>query len=195
MNDYLAKADMAHELSAYDTKASRTRGQSLWRVLDQAGRDDATAKQEWMRAMRALGGSRRFHSGHLAVKLDITPLSEWEDEDTSDEVQEVEGEAQERTRRISYPLRLHIKATSSKRPALAMILRAARSGSTSQVLRMVEALASEVDRRDISKRMQSFWDWGDDWVDKILLKAATQPLKGIEVDAYLIAKSGRLCNA
>lgn len=73
--------------------------------------------------------------------------------------------------RITYPLRDHLKAThpDSKRPALAMILRAASDGD--KVHQMVNALCTEIDRRDQgnpTSGLPSFWDWPDDYFYSIL---------------------------
>lgn len=75
--------------------------------------------------------------------------------------------------RITYPLRDHLKATrpDSNRPGLALILRAARDGNADKVHRMVKALCDDIGRNDLlrhSTAPPSFWDWPDDYFEKII---------------------------
>lgn len=134
--DYVAKASAAHELTSQNSKVARTKGRSLSQLLDAAARGDQLAGVQWQRAIVALDGANRFHSGALARKLGIVPPSEWEDEEADAPLPVLEV--------IEYNLDDHLMATSTAtgRPGLAMILRAARSGKAS-VLSMVQTLCGE----------------------------------------------------
>lgn len=171
MADYLAKQDIAHEMANHNTKASRNKGRTLGQLLDLAGRGDKQASAEWIRAIGALQGRARFHAGDIAKKLGIPNCTEWEDVERQEEVAERNADMPPPTR-ITYPLRDHLKATrpDSKRPALAMILRAARTGEAESVQRMVRALCDDVDRVDLLRNANeppSFWDWPDDYFDRL----------------------------
>lgn len=137
---YVAKDSAAHELTSQNSKAGRTKGRSLSQLLDAAARGDQLAGVQWQRAVVAMDGANRFHSGALARKLGIEPPSKWEDEKLGDKPEVLEV--------IEYSLDDHIMATSvaTGRPGLAMILRAARSGKAS-VLSMVDALCGEVRKK------------------------------------------------
>lgn len=127
MADYLAKHDLAHEMSSHDTKQARKKGLSLVQLLDRAARGDKKSSAEWLRAIEALQGHRRFHAGDIASKLDIPTCSEWEDEEHQAELIEHNANAPEPVK-ITYPLRDHLRATAIDHPrfGLALILRAAR---------------------------------------------------------------------
>jgi len=91
--------------------------------------------------------------------------------------------------RITYPLRDHLKATrpDGQRPALAMILRSARSGDASKVHQMVKALCDDMDLRHnagMKGHFMSFWEWPDDYFDMIVnqyefCKPASPPVLNI----------------
>lgn len=174
--DYLAKHDIAHEMANQNTKAARNKGRTLGQLLDLAGKGDKQASAEWLRAIKALQGRSRFHAGDIAKKLGIPNCTEWEDVERQEEMSERNADMPPPTR-ITYPLRDHLKATrpDSNRPALAMILRAAREGNADKVHRMVKALCDEVERSDLLRPIacpQSFWDWHDDHFQKIIEDAA-----------------------
>ena len=142
------------------------------RVLDRAGRGDTKASAEWLRAIEALQGRSRFHAGDIAKKLGITTCTSWADEERQEEREALSADAPEPVR-ITYPMRDHLTATrtDSPRPGLAMILRAARDGDTAKVLQMVAALCAEARARDRltpSDLPCSFWDWPDDFFERLL---------------------------
>lgn len=170
MADYLAKQELAHEMSNHDTKKARRKGLLLGQLLDRASRGDTKASAEWLRAIEALQGRSRFHAGDLAKKLGIPNCTDWEDEERQEERAEAIADMPEPVR-ITYPLRDHLKATrpDSPRPGLAMILRAAREADADKVHSMVKALCKDVDKQ--TKGMSgncppSFWDWPDDYFDQ-----------------------------
>lgn len=171
--DYLAKQDISHEMANQNTKASRSKGRTLGQLLDLAGKGDKQASAEWIRAIDALQGRSRFHAGDIAKKLEIPTCTEWDDIERQKEKDEHNADMPPPIR-ITYPLRDHLKATrpDSKRPALAMILRAARTGETENVQRMVRALCYEIGQNDLFRpntAPPSFWDWPDDYFNKLLL--------------------------
>lgn len=170
MADYLAKQELAHEMSNHDTKKTRKKGLLLGQLLDRATRGDTKASAEWLRAIDALQGRSRFHAGDLAKKLGIPNCTDWKDEERQEERAELIADLPEPVR-ITYPLRDHLKATlpNSMRPGLAMILRAARGADADKVHRIVKALCKDVDKR--AKQIAgscppSFWDWPDDYFDR-----------------------------
>lgn len=170
MADYLAKQELAHEMSNHDTKKARRKGLLLGQLLDRAARGDSKASAEWLRAIEALHGRSRFHAGDLAKKLGIPNCTDWEDEERQEERTEVVADMPEPVR-ITYPQRDHLKATrpESKRPGLAMILRAARSADAEKVYCMVRALCKDADKRakgTANSAPPSFWDWPDDYFDR-----------------------------
>ena len=146
MADYLAKHDLAHEISSHDTKEARKKGASLSQLLDRAARGDKKSSAEWLRAIEALQGRRRFHAGDIASKLGIPTCSEWEDEEHRTELIEHNANAPEPVK-ITYSLRDHLKATAIDHPrfGLALILRAARGGDAEKVWSMVKKLCDEYD--------------------------------------------------
>lgn len=171
MADYLAKQELAHEMSNHDTKKARKKGLLLGQLLDRAGRGDAKASGEWLRAIEALQGRSRFHAGDIARKLGISTCTAWEDEERQSERESPSADAPEPVR-ITYPMRDHLTATrpDSPRPGLAMVLRAARDGDAAKVLQMVSALCREVRERDLrtpNSAPPSFWDWPDDYFDQL----------------------------
>ena len=85
MADYLAKQELAHEMSNHDTKKARRKGLLLGQLLDRASRGDTKASAEWLRAIEALQGRSRFHAGDLAKKLGIPNCTDWEDEERQEE--------------------------------------------------------------------------------------------------------------
>lgn len=174
MADYLAKQELAHEMSNHDTKKARKKGLLLGQLLDRAARGDTKASAEWLRAIEALQGRSRFHAGDIATKLGIPNCTDWKDEERQEERAELNADMPEPIR-ITYPLRDHLKATrpDSKRPALAMILRAARDGESDKVCRMVNALCAEIDIREMENPTSappSFWDWPDDYFSILIEK-------------------------
>ena len=179
MADYLAKQELAHEMSSHDTKQARKKGLLLGQLLDRSARGDTKASKEWLRAVEALQGRSRFHAGDMAKKLGIPCCTAWTDEERQEERAEANADMPEPVR-ITYPLRDHLKATrpDSNRPALAMILRAARKGDTDRVRRVVAALCSEVDARDRrtpGNSPGSFWDWPDEFFDRFKESTAFLP--------------------
>ena len=177
MAHYLAKQELAHEMSNHDTKKARRKGLLLGQLLDRASRGDTKASAEWLRAIEALQGRSRFHAGDLAKKLGIPNCTDWEDEERQEERTEAIADMPEPVR-ITYPLRDHLKATrpDSPRPGLAMILRAAREADAYKVHSMVKALCKNVDKQ--TKGMSgncppSFWDWPDDYFDQFDSHAVT----------------------
>ena len=179
MADYLAKQEVAHEMSNHDTKKTRRKGLLLGQLLDRAARGDTKASAEWLRAIDALQGRSRFHAGDLAKKLGIPNCTDWEDEERQEERAEAIADLPEPVR-IAYPLRDHLKATrpDSPRPGLAMILRAARGADAGKVHSMVEALCKDVDKR--AKQIPgscppSFWDWPDDYFDQFADECSIEP--------------------
>lgn len=146
MADYLAKHDLAHEMSSHDTKEARKKGLSLVQLLDRAARGDKKSSAEWLRAIEALQGRRRFHAGDIASKLGIPTCSEWEDEEHQAELMEHNANAPEPVK-ITYPLRDHLRATAIDHPrfGLALILRAARGGDAEKVWSIVKKLCDEYD--------------------------------------------------
>ena len=54
MADYLAKQELAHEMSNHDTKKARKRGLLLGQLLDRAARGDAKASAEWLDPSKAM---------------------------------------------------------------------------------------------------------------------------------------------
>ncbi|MDN5502884.1 MAG: hypothetical protein L0H10_03535 [Comamonas sp.] len=170
MADYLAKQELAHEMSNHDTKKARKKGLLLGQLLDRAARGDTKASAEWLRAIEALQGRSRFHAGDIAKKLGIPTCTAWEDEERQEEHAELSADMPEPTR-ITYPMRDHLQATRphSPRPGLAMILRAARGGDAVKVLQVVEALCKEaraLDQRTPRGAPPSFWDWPDGYFDQ-----------------------------
>lgn len=170
MADYLAKQELAHEMSNHDTKRARKKGLLLGQLLDRAARGDAKASAEWLRAIEALQGRSRFHAGDIAKKLGISTCTAWEDEERQAEREILSADAPEPVR-ITYPIRDHLTATrpDSPRPGLAMVLRAARNGDAAKVLQIVAALCREArarDRRTPNSAPPSFWDWPDDYFDQ-----------------------------
>jgi len=166
--DYLAKHDLSHELANQNTKNGRKKGSTLGQLLDKSARGDKKSSAEWLRAIEALQGRARFHAGNLAKKLGIPNCTDWEDEEN---IKEIPIDAPEPVR-IRYSLDKHLKATSpySPRPGLALILRAARTGGHDKVLEMVDALCKEVDKVKLKTANAppiSFWDWDDDYLDRI----------------------------
>lgn len=169
MADYLAKQELAHEMSNHDTKTARKKGLLLGQLLDRSAKGDKKSSAEWLRAIEALQGHSRFHAGDIAKKLGIPNCTDWED-DERQALQQADRANMPQPVYIRYPLRLHLKASrpDSNRPALAMILRAARDGDSLKVRRMVDALCAEVDRRERSTNsaVPSFWDWPEDYFDR-----------------------------
>ena len=150
--DYLAKHDLAHEMSSHDTKTAREKGLSLSQLLDRAARGDKKSSAEWLRAIEALQGRRRFHAGDIASKLGITTCSEWEDEEHQAELMEHNANAPEPVK-ITYSLRDHLRATAIDHPrfGLALILRAARGGDAEKVWSIVKKLCDEYDAFRLSQ--------------------------------------------
>lgn len=179
MADYLAKQELAHEMSNHDTKTARKKGLLLGQLLDRSARGDAKASAEWLRAIEALQGRSRFHAGDIAKKLGIPSCTAWEDEERQEVLAQASADAPEPAR-IAYPMRDHLKATrpDSPRPGLALILRAARNGDAVKVLQMVDALCREAavrGRRTPGSAPLSFWDWPDDYFDRLLaVRGGTQ---------------------
>ena len=179
MADYLAKQELAHEMSSHDTKQARKKGLLLGQLLDRAGRGDNKASNEWLRAIEALQGRSRFHAGDMAKKLGIPCCTAWTDEERQEERAEANADMPEPVR-ITYPLRDHLKATrpDSTRPALAMILRAARNWDADKVRQIVAALCREADARD--RKIQggspgSFWDWPVEFFDRFKEENEIEP--------------------
>lgn len=140
----------AFELAAYDAK-TKGHTKTLFELLDQSAKGDEQAGQDYVRACIALQGRARWNIGGLAKKLDIAAPSAWK--------RPAEGQAADSKPApamvIAYPIGDHLVATApeQERPALAMILRAARQelrrpGSTT---RMVNALCTEVVNRKIDE--------------------------------------------
>ena len=175
MADYLAKQELAHEMSNHDTKTARKKGLLLGQLLDRAGRGDTKASAEWLRAIEALQGRSRFHAGDIAKKLGIATCTSWTDEERQEDRETLSADAPEPVR-IIYPMRDHLTATraDSPRPGLAMILRAARDGDAAKVLQTVAALCAEATARDRLRPNNaplSFWDWPDDFFELIAAEA------------------------
>lgn len=183
MADYLAKQELAHEMSSHDTKQTRKKGLLLGQLLDRAARGDTKSSAEWLRAIEALQGRSRFHAGDMAKKLGIPCCTSWKDEERQEERAEANADMPEPVR-ITYPMRDHLKATrpDSKRPALAMILRAARGWDADKVRQIVAALCKEVDERDRQtpgSSPGSFWDWPDDFFDQLGVESGIEPESAI----------------
>lgn len=179
MADYLAKQELSHEMSNHDTKKARKKGLLLGQLLDRAARGDTKASAEWLRAIYALQGRSRCHAGDIAKKLGIPNCTDWKDEDRQEESAEANVDMPEPVR-ITYLLREHLKATrpDSKRPALAMILRAARGSDADKVRQIVAALCKEVDARDVrtpGNSPGSFWDWPDEFFDRFKESSVSSP--------------------
>jgi hypothetical protein len=203
LDTYLAKISAAHEVAAQSTKKAKKKGRSLGQLLDAAAHSrDETAGAEWLRAIEALGRSRRFHAGSMPEKLGIPTPSEWDDEERIrlEELAVTEAENASEPVPVStfiqYAIDDHIKATHPGlgRPGLAMILRAAKRGGEPSVLLMVAALCARYD-----EKMKPFWmRCGDSFEDAepwavepdIIKKARAGPLSFEEVAEYLRVKRG-----
>ena len=145
MGEYFSSL-LAHEMSSHDTKEARKKGLSLVQLLDRAARGDKKSSAEWLRAIEALQGRRRFHAGDISSKLGIPTCSEWEDEEHQAELMEHNANAPEPVK-ITYSLRDHLRATAIDHPRFgsALILRAARGGDAEKVWSMVKKLCDEYD--------------------------------------------------
>lgn len=139
----------AFELAAYDTK-TKGHTKTLFELLDASIQGDDQAGKDYVRACIALQGRARWNIGGLAKKLGIAAPSAWK---RPEGVGAAEKPAPAML--IEYPIEDHLVATApeQERPALAMILRAARQelrrpGSTT---RMVKALCAEVVNKKIDE--------------------------------------------
>lgn len=147
-----AKTSTAYEVSAHDSKKSRSGNRSQWELLDAIAKGDKQAQDEFIRFARAVGGHKRFHTGNLAEKLGICSFQTFRGMKRQGESK---GDAAKPVLLISYPLVKHMLATSpdNERPSMALILRAARQeprrpGSTVQ---MVEALCTDYVRQKVER--------------------------------------------
>lgn len=190
VNDYATKLETSHELASHGTKKARGKGRLLGQLLDRAAVGDKTAGAEWLRGQSALGGRMRFHAGGLPKKLGIPCPSDWEDEERA-EREESESVDRPEPVRISYPQVHHLKATGTTgRAGLAVILRAARSGDSEKVRRVVGALCAEVDRKEVAAGVvQRFADWTDDHFQRIVDAAGVRRLSPDEVPGYIESKA------
>lgn len=182
VNDYAAKMEAAHELSAQSTKLGRKNGKTFSQLLDAAGRGDLVAGAEWQRAIKALGSTNRFQAGNMPKKLGILTPSEWDDKPDVEPELDVESPAPVL---IEYRLSDHLSAThpSTGRPGLAMILRAAQRGGRYKVLLMVDALCRDYERKSAASlrplpKIVSI-------EPEIFILARTRPLTRDEVALYL----------
>lgn len=189
LNTYLAKVGTAHEVASQSTKKGREKGKSLGQLLDAYSHGDSLAGAEWLRAIVALGGTSRFHAGQLPKKLGIESYATWEDPKKVDKPAPIDD-----TALIQYSIDDHLKATSpiTQRPALAMILRAARQvGYVSAVKRMVSALCSEYDKLKIPPWVMNPSTYAPpDPEIPIMQVAKMRPLTKDEVAEYLRVKRG-----
>lgn len=136
--------ETAFELAAYDTK-SDNKNKTLFQLLDACSKGNEEAGKDWIRAVTALQGRSRWNIGQLAKKLGIPSPSEWRNRANK-------GIATATTPKpailVAYPIEDHLIATTpdNPRPAMALILRAARQEPTNpgSVLKMVNALSNEV---------------------------------------------------
>lgn len=185
VNDYAAKLETSHELASHGTKKARTKGRLLGQLLDCAAVGDKTAGVEWLRGQSALGGRMRFHAGGLPNKLGIQCPSDWQDEEAES------VDKPDELKRIKYPQVHHLKATGTTgRAGLAVILRAARSADPPKVLRVVAALCSEIDRKEVeADTAAKFEGWTSDHFQKIMNAAGARRLTAVEVPGYLEAKA------
>jgi len=153
--DYVAKMEMAHEMTSPETKTITKAGSTLGQLLDKARKGDEKASAEWYRAIEALQGRSRFHSGKLGEKLGIPPCSEWTDEEIKPASKD-DIEVPVKPLKINYPLSQHLKATAPEHPSsgLAVILRVAKRGSVSKVRRIVELLCERYDEYILSKEAE-----------------------------------------
>lgn len=183
LDDYAAKMDTAHEMAAYSTKAGRQKGASLGQLLDRFRRGDLESGANWVRAQKALGGRSRFHAGALPRKLGIVCPSDWVDDELN-AVREARKEHQEEAVIITYPQPRHLKATGSltRRPGLAIILRAARAGKEDKVLAVVDALCADTDKNYSAQKFT------DEYLCAVVEAAKVRPLSRSEVLAYLELK-------
>lgn len=147
-----AKTSTAYEVSAHDSKKSRSGNRSQWELLDAIAKGDKQAQDEFIRFARAAGGHKRFHTGNLAEKLGICSFQTFRGMKRQGESK---GDAAKPVLLISYPLVKHMLATSpdNERPSMALILRAARQeprhpGST---LQMVDALCADYVRQKVER--------------------------------------------
>lgn len=195
LDDYAAKMGAAHELAAQSTKSGRRKGFTLSQLLDAASHGDLCAGAEWQRAIAALNTTNRFHAGSLAQRLDIPTPSTWHEEieeyapsaqaelPLEDDERDIENAAAPpEPTVISYPLEDHLKATHPAlgRPGLAMILRAARRGGKTTVLRMVGALCRDSERKQYEALLAAPLI-----NSQIIAIAAQRPLNKDEVAEYL----------
>lgn len=180
VNDYAAKMETAHEMAANGTKSARRKGSTLVQLLDRAAVGDQESGDKWIRAQLALGGRRRFHAGALPKKLGIVCPSLWEDEEIQ-AVRDARKLHQEEPVIIRYPQIRHLKATGTvtRRPGLAMILRAARAGKSEIVLSVVDALCADTDKN------YSAQTFTDEYLCAVFEAAKLRPLSRSEVMAYL----------
>jgi hypothetical protein len=136
--------ETAFELAAYDTK-SDNKNKTLFQLLDACAKGNEEAGKDWIRAVTALQGRSRWNIGQLAQKLGIPSPSEWRNHANK-------GIATATTPKpailVAYPIEDHLVATNpdNPRPAMALILRAARQEPTNpgSVLKMINALSNEV---------------------------------------------------
>lgn len=198
LDDYAAKMGAAHELAAQSTKSGRRKGFTLSQLLDAASHGDLCAGAEWQRAIAALKATNRFHAGSLAQRLGIPTPSEWEEQPAEAappaqaelplEQDDATGADTDQAAEpappaiISYPLVDHLKATHPAlgRPGLAMILRAARRGGTTAVLRMVDALCRDSERKQYEALLAA-----PPIDSQIITIAAQRPLNKDEIAEYL----------
>lgn len=191
LNDYAAKMEAAHELSAQSTKLGRKKGKTLSQLLDMAAVGDLERGAEWQRAIAALGSTNRFHAGNLAKKLGIPSPSEWEDEEPEEAQAELELEEQAPPLIIEYALEDHLRATHPAlgRPGLAMILRAAKRGGRDKALSMVRALCDDYARKRLPHWMATAQEpWSVEPGTDVMQAARERPLNPAEVREYLRIK-------
>lgn len=165
INDYVAKIETSHELATHGTKQARQNGRMLGQLLDRAAVGCSKSSEEWLRAQKALGGRVRFHAGSLPKNLGICIPSDWEDPDLL-----LTDLSRAPVTVLSYPQRLHLKATAvyHRRAGLALILRSARSNDINRVLRTVSALCAATEASLVpSGHVGSFYDWDDNYFSNI----------------------------
>jgi hypothetical protein len=192
VNDYVAKLSTSHELASQGTKTAKRKGRLFSDLLTAAGRGDKKSGAEWIRAMAAIGGRMRFHAGGLPKKLGIVSPSSWLDEERAEETAKKKAEFGEVTR-ITYEQILHMKATGTGagRAGLAIILRSARTADSEKVLRTVDALCAEIDRKENPITLQNLYRSESEF-DEILAAASTRILRFDEIELYREAKKRQL---
>ena len=186
LSDYVAKGDCSLDLSGTNSSELQQHGLTLGQLLDKANLGDREAAEDWIRAIAALQGTHRFHSGGLAKKLGLDPRAEWEDPFV---LAKIEASKHQKKVLISYPRLSHQKATlhNHGRPALALILRSARSGREAPVLEMVAALCRATDRALERKALLASTTKSE--LADVMTNAGLGPLKTMrERELYLLIK-------